>query len=558
MARLRRPGEQELAEGTRLLDRYTILDRIGSGGMATIYRATDDRLDRVVCIKLLRTTVIEGSGSNNTSGRAVYQATYAHFLKEALALSKLQHPNTLRIYDFGYLDDASPDPGAPFHVSEYLDGGNLETHIRLRGAIAADEALGILESISGALAEAHEHGIIHRDLKPSNILFARVRGALVPKLADFGIAHSDLKKKPPPGTPSAAEPPTPVSTVALFSPRWAAPEQLCGSPEGPRTDVYALGLLACFMLTGRVLFGDEDVRTTFNDRVRGDTLVTTRLAQVGVDGEVRRVLAHAMLARADERIASAPEIFEHLREALKVPASRSVAPFPVDPGRPSQRPGSPQGPDRAAAPAFAAPSTHASTAAAPSSWPSSSSSSSSAVHVHGSGHVPQQAPSKPRGVALTLEVEGSGSTGTPRSRVAPERTAQHGGRRVHFVQVHERLDLSFVDAQGATVRVRVTLLPGAAGAEQALNVKGLTCFMARRGQRPTPALTVAADGSADLVSAARQTLGELTWSFGQPAPEGRLFVVDGRHLLVPFSEGRLAIALLLSPGNDLVVMCRRG
>jgi serine/threonine protein kinase len=81
MARHRRPGEQELAEGTRLLDRYTILDRIGSGGMATIYRATDDRLDRVVCIKLLRTTLVEGSGSNNTSGRAVYQATYSHFLQ---------------------------------------------------------------------------------------------------------------------------------------------------------------------------------------------------------------------------------------------------------------------------------------------------------------------------------------------------------------------------------------------------------------------------------------------------------------------------------------------
>src|SRR5438270_9323856 len=126
----RRPAEPELSEGMRLIDRYTILDRIGSGGMATIYRATDDRLDRIVCVKLLRTTLVEGSGS--TSGhRAVYEATYAHFLKEALALSKLQHPNTLRIYDFGYLDPpgggaASEGDGAPFHISEYLDGGNLE------------------------------------------------------------------------------------------------------------------------------------------------------------------------------------------------------------------------------------------------------------------------------------------------------------------------------------------------------------------------------------------------------------------------------------------------
>ena len=303
MARHRRPGEQDLPEGTRLLGRYEIIDRIGSGGMATIYRATDERLDRVVCIKLLRTTLVEGSGSNNTSGRAVYKATYSHFLKEALALSKLQHPNTLRIYDFGYLDptvpadgSATPENGAPFHVSEYLDGGNLETHIRLRGALPAEETLGILEGISGALAEAHEHNIIHRDIKPSNILFARVRGALVPKLADFGIAHSDLKQ------PNGAE--ESVSTVALFSPRWAAPEQLCGSPEGPRTDVYALGLLAVFMLTGKVLFGDEDVRVTFNDRVRSDQIVQMRLAQLGVGGDVGRVITHGPMTASRPRRSS--------------------------------------------------------------------------------------------------------------------------------------------------------------------------------------------------------------------------------------------------------------
>src|SRR5215217_3846280 len=101
MARSRRPGGHDLTEGMRLLDRYTILDRIGSGGMATIYRATDDRLNRVVCIKLLRTTLIEGDDDPDTGVRRVYQATYAHFLKEALALSRLQHSNTLRIYDFG-------------------------------------------------------------------------------------------------------------------------------------------------------------------------------------------------------------------------------------------------------------------------------------------------------------------------------------------------------------------------------------------------------------------------------------------------------------------------
>jgi eukaryotic-like serine/threonine-protein kinase len=506
MARSRRPGEQELTEGTRLLDRYTILDRIGSGGMATIYRATDDRLDRVVCIKLLRTTLIEGSGSNNTSGRAVYQATYSHFLQEALALSRLQHPNTLRIYDFGYLDDASPDPGAPFHVSEYLDGGNLETHVRMRGAIPEGETLGILEGISGALAEAHEHGIIHRDIKPSNILFARVRGALVSKLADFGIAHSDLKKKQRLDDGRGGfEGADSVSTVALFSPRWAAPEQLCGSPEGPRTDVYALGLLAVFMLTGKVLFGDEDVRVTFNDRVRNDDIVNGRLAMIAMPHEVRNVLAHSMIARPDDRIATAPELFEHLRDALKVRPPSSIAPFPAEHAPPSL-----------------AQHARAYEVAPPEAYPA---------------HAP---------LTLALEVDGAGAVG--------ERVAPYGERLVRYVQVHERLDLSFLDAGGTPVRVRVTMLPGSS---QKLNVKGLSCFVSRRGQRPTPALTVSEDGSADLVSAARQMLGELTWSFGQAGPNGRLFVVDGRQLLVPYTEGQQVIALMLSRGSDVIVMCRR-
>lgn len=514
---VRRPGEPELSEGMRLLDRYSILDRIGSGGMATIYRATDDRLDRVVCVKLLRTTLVEGSGGG-TSGRAVYEATYSHFLQEALALSKLQHPNTLRIYDFGYLEEGSSNgapsagQGAPFHVSEYLDGGNLETHVRLRGALQPDEMLGILEGVAGAVAEAHEHGIIHRDIKPSNILFARIRGTLVPKLADFGIANSGIKKK---GEERASG--ESVSTVALFSPRWAAPEQLCGSPEGPRTDVYAMGLLVVFMLTGGVLFGDEDVRLTFNDRVRGDALVNARLAQLGFSGELGQVLSHAMIARPEDRIASAPELFERLRHAL------GARPGVMMPLRPEPPPPSPPVPAHA-------------------------------VHTVGSSaSMPTlERPMPPSLNPVALEVDSSG-TGGRRAATPPERIVMQGERRLRYVQVHERLDLSFGDPQGGQVRLRVTMLPGG----QSLNIKGLTCFVAKRGQRPTPAATVTQDGSIDLVSTARQVLGELTWSLGQPAANGRVFIVDGRQVLVPYSEAQQAVALMLSAGPDLILMCRR-
>ncbi len=497
----RRPGEPELSEGMRLLDRYSILDRIGSGGMATIYRATDDRLDRVVCVKLLRTTLVEGSGSTSGS-RAVYQATYTHFLQEALALSKLQHPNTLRIYDFGYVREGpSGEQGAPFHVSEYLDGGNLESHVRLRGPLQTQEAIGILDGICGAVAEAHEHGIIHRDIKPSNILFARVRGELVSKLADFGIAHSDVKKKPAPADDAFGES---VSTVALFSPRWAAPEQLCGSPEGPRTDVYALGLLTIFMLTGTVFFGDEDVRLTFNDRVRSDALMNARLSKLGLSGDVAHTLGSALLARPEDRIASAPEFAQRIREALKVRPSNSVAPpFPVEVvARPAQMP------------VIASPG------------------------------------------QLALEVEGSGSvaSGQPVTQAPPqERIVAQGERRLRYVQVHEKLDLSFLDPSGGQVRFRVTMLPGQG---TSLNVKGLSCFVAKRGGRPSPAVTLNQETTIELVSTARQVLGEVSVSFGQHVNGGRVFLVDGRQLLVTYAEAQQVVVLMLSRGNDIVVMCR--
>ena len=324
--------QPELAEGTRLLDRYSIIDLVGSGGMASIYRATDERLDRVVCVKLLRLEVkAGGSGAG-----AVYQATYAHFLREALALSKLQHPNTLRIYDFGYLGQR------PFQISEYLDGGDLQMHMRARGALSPAQTLGILERMAGALAEAHERGIIHRDIKPSNILFGRVGAWLMPKLADFGIAQSNLKRAE--GTQEDSS----VSTVALFSPRWAAPEQLMVGEEGPFTDVYAMALVTAYMLSGKIPFGEPEVRGTFPERVRSDDLVSDRLSSLGIVGDVKRVLLGSLATQPERRVASPLTFFDELRAVLRaeptqLPVRTSGKPVPPpavtlehDPSAPSR------------------------------------------------------------------------------------------------------------------------------------------------------------------------------------------------------------------------------
>ena len=489
----------DLPSGLRLLDRYTIVDRAGSGGMATIYRANDERLERIVCVKLLRLW-LEGSGSS--SGHGVYEATYTHFLQEALALSKLQHPNTLRIYDFGYTDDERP-----FQISEFLDGGNLETQVRASGRLSASETISVLERICGAVAEAHEHGIIHRDIKPSNILFARVAGtgeqpgrgaighALVPKLADFGIASSRVRRASVIDEGAKA-----VSTVALFSPRWAAPEQLSSAVEGPATDVYTLGLVTAYMLSGRAPFADKDARMHFDDRIKGDDFTSSRLAGLALDARVRAVLTHAMAADPSRRIASPLAFFSEIRAALESVAARRSF----------------------------------------------------------------------ESITLVLDspVEAEPSTGNV---APAERSVIVGGRTTRIVEVNERLDITVALPDGGSVddagtrvlRFRLALLPSPGHEGFALHVKGLNCFIARasHGGRPTPAITASESGAADFVSGSGTTMASVAWSFGRASDSvgpgaGRLFDVGSGELVIPYAEASQAIAIDLGLERDVIVMCR--
>jgi serine/threonine-protein kinase len=470
----------ELPHGTRLLDRYSILDLVGGGGMASIYRATDERLDRVVCVKLLRLEVKPGG----SGAGAVYQATYAHFLQEALALSKLQHPNTLRIYDFGYMGDR------PLQISEYLDGGDLQMHVRARGAFGAAEALGVLGRIAGALAEAHERGIIHRDIKPSNILFARIGGWLMPKLADFGIAESNL-------VPRGSSDDSSVSTVALFSPRWAAPEQLVVAPEGTYTDVYALALVAAYLLSGRVAFDGPEVRSTFPERDRSDDLVGERLTQAGLQGRVKDALMRSLATQPERRVQSPLTLFEELRIALDAqPAELAVRPRATVDARASSAP----------IPAV-------------------------------SGHAPP-------GVS-------------PHALPPPTSEASSAVRTTRIVEVHEKLELTLTGVGGEAVRFRVSLVPHRSGGTQ-INVKGLSCFVRRLDEggvsSPTPALNAHEDGALDFVSAKREWLGRLVWSFGRTTSLGRLFRVSSGDLVVPSLGTAYAVALDLGHDREVVIL----
>jgi len=212
-----------LGEGKR----YQLQDPIGRGGMATIYRGHDLRMDRTVAIKVLREAY-------NTDPKFVRR-----FELEAKAASALQHPNIVQVYDYGLTD------GNYFIVMELVEGTDLRRYLKARGVLDVDRAVIIAHDVALGLGAAHRRGIVHRDVKPQNILVGR--GGSI-KLTDFGIAsvYKDIN----------AERLT-TTGMTLGTVQYYAPEQAQGEVVSPAADVYALGIVMYEMLTGRTPFDGE-------------------------------------------------------------------------------------------------------------------------------------------------------------------------------------------------------------------------------------------------------------------------------------------------------------
>ena len=211
-------------------ERYQIGEPIGRGGMATIYRGQDMRMERVVAIKVLREVY-------STDPKFV-----TRFQREAKAASSLQHPNIVQVYDYGQTD------GNYFIVMELIEGTDLRRYLRSRGILAVDRAIIIAHDVALGLGAAHRRGIVHRDVKPQNVLVGR-DGSI--KLTDFGIAsvYKDIN----------AERLT-TTGMTLGTVQYYAPEQAQGEIVSPAADVYALGIVMYEMLAGRTPFdGDTPV-----------------------------------------------------------------------------------------------------------------------------------------------------------------------------------------------------------------------------------------------------------------------------------------------------------
>ena len=285
-----------LAPGSRVAG-YVLERLVGVGGMAAVYQARDERLGRVVALKLL----------------AGDEAVRMRFVREARAVAAVDHPHIIPVYEAGEAD------GMQFIAMRFVPGDTLQGIIRVNGALSPRRAAGFISPVASALDAAHAVGLVHRDVKPGNILVdARRGGPEHSYLTDFGIARAMLSA----GTLT-------VAGQFLGTPDYAAPEQVNGQPVDGRADQYALACVAFEVLTGAVPFKRELPIAVLYAHL---SMPPPRLTAVRQDlpPAVDEVVARAMAKSPDERYPSCADFADALREALALD--------PYDPSRAAPTP----------------------------------------------------------------------------------------------------------------------------------------------------------------------------------------------------------------------------
>jgi hypothetical protein len=285
-----------LLAGTIVADRYRVEGPLGSGGFGTVVRATQLPLGREVAIKVMVSPLGDG----------------ARFVREAQTAQKLEHPNTVRILDFGRLDS-----GLPFIVFELLRGESLAQLIARTGGLPLWGTLRVTMQVLKSLMEAHAHGIIHRDIKPANLFVTAHPGEpLFVKVLDFGVAKQ-LGGPDPDGRIFATAPTAPGLTRAdqiIGTPLYMSPEQARGAEVGPASDLYALGLVLVEMMTGRPVL---DPRLgSMAIALMHDSPRSLPLPQAIYGSPVERLVRRATAKDVRERYRSAQEMLAEVELLL--------------------------------------------------------------------------------------------------------------------------------------------------------------------------------------------------------------------------------------------------
>jgi serine/threonine protein kinase/tetratricopeptide (TPR) repeat protein len=264
---------------------YRIVSKVGEGAMGVVYRAQDQRLERIVALKMIR----ELDGTN-----------HRRFWQEARTAAQVAHPNACRIYDILEVD------ARPVLVMEFVEGESLAQRLQ-RGALPAQEAAQVLLAVLSALDAFHKIGIIHRDLKPANIILSDSG----PKLLDFGIAKSlqaPLDEATAGALPGATHP-----GVFLGTPRYASPEQFRGQPVDARSDLFSMGVILYETLTGKPPFAGESFGEIAHSVLQGSPPVLSGSTAIAAMG---RIVHRTLALEPSERYSNAEAMAADLRTTL--------------------------------------------------------------------------------------------------------------------------------------------------------------------------------------------------------------------------------------------------
>ncbi|GAC41666.1 Stk1 family PASTA domain-containing Ser/Thr kinase [Paenibacillus popilliae] len=268
--------------GTTLAGRYEITARIGGGGMALVYKALDNLLNRYVAVKMLRQQFVHD------------EEFIQRFRREAQSAASLSHPNVVSIYDVGQTDDTH------YIVMEYVEGHNLNEIIQQRAPLQVEEAVRIATQICDALDHAHQNRIIHRDIKPHNILIGR-NGRV--KVTDFGIARAVTSS-------TITQTGSVVGSVHYFS-----PEHAKGISAGEKSDLYSLGIVLYQMLTGRLPFLGESPISVALKHLQ-EPFEEPRKVNPHIPQSVENIILKSMRKSPAERYQSAAEMLRDLETSL--------------------------------------------------------------------------------------------------------------------------------------------------------------------------------------------------------------------------------------------------
>jgi serine/threonine-protein kinase len=291
----------------REMGSYRLVERLGEGGMGEVWRAQHRLLARPAAIKLVRPEML---GARDSESRELLMW---RFEREAQATALMRSPHTMALYDYGIADD-----GTFYYVMELLDGFDLDELVKRFGPLPPERAVYLLQQMCASLAEAHEAGLIHRDIKPANLYACRYgREVDFIKILDFGLVKREAK--PDSSSPVVTAEGAPSGTPAFMSPEQA----LGGERVDARSDLYAVGCVAYWLLTGTLVFKGATLMETIVMHVHKAPEPPSRRARVTIPYELEELVLACLAKRPADRPQSADELSARLA-AVPLPREWTV------------------------------------------------------------------------------------------------------------------------------------------------------------------------------------------------------------------------------------------